>query len=110
MGLPPLMRRPERRRILIMISDGAPSEETTLSLSHYPGNVLEAHLRAVIAEIERRRSVELFAIGIGYAVERLYPHAVRIDDAGGLAAALAEALPRLLAPTGRRRPKISAAA
>ncbi|MGA0533655.1 cobaltochelatase CobT-related protein [Hansschlegelia sp. KR7-227] len=105
-----LMRRPERRRILIMISDGAPSEETTLSLSHYPGNVLEAHLRAVIAEIERRRSVELFAIGIGYDVERLYPHAVRIDDAGGLAAALAEALPRLLAPTGRRRPKISAAA
>ena len=92
-----LLRRPERRRILIMISDGAPSEETTLSLSSHPGNYLEAHLRETIAEIDRRGMVELFAIGIGYDVGRLYPKAVRIDSAEGLAPALAAELPRLLA-------------
>ncbi|MFL1877030.1 cobaltochelatase CobT-related protein [Hansschlegelia beijingensis] len=92
-----LTRRPERRRILIMVSDGAPSEETTLSLSGYPGNYLEAHLRETIAAIDRRGLVELFAIGIGYDIGRLYPRSVRIDSADGLAAALAAELPRLLA-------------
>lgn len=100
-----ILRRPERRKAIIMISDGAPSEETTLSLSHYPGNVLEAHLRSVISKIERDRAAELFAIGIGYEVERLYPASVRIDDASNLAAALTHELPSLLLSKNRPRRK-----
>jgi cobaltochelatase CobT len=74
-----LVRRPEQRRILMVISDGAPVDDSTLSVN--PGNYLEKHLRKVIAEIERAGEVELTAIGIGHDVTRYYRRAVTIVDA-----------------------------
>ncbi|MFN7635304.1 MAG: cobaltochelatase CobT-related protein, partial [Acetobacteraceae bacterium] len=74
-----ISRRPEQRRILMVISDGAPVDDSTLSVN--PGNYLEKHLRRVIAEIERAGDVELTAIGIGHDVTRYYRRAVTIVDA-----------------------------
>ncbi|HET7413705.1 MAG TPA: cobaltochelatase subunit CobT [Pararhizobium sp.] len=88
-----LMGRPEQRRILMMISDGAPVDDSTLSVN--PGNYLERHLRAVIEEIELRSSVELLAIGIGHDVTRYYRRAVTIVDAEELAGAMTEQLAAL---------------
>ncbi|MGB2933432.1 MAG: cobaltochelatase subunit CobT, partial [Methyloceanibacter sp.] len=65
-----LLGRPEQRRILMMISDGAPVDDSTLSVNS--GSYLERHLRQVIEEIETRSSVELLAIGIGHDVTRYY--------------------------------------
>ncbi|HCO90786.1 MAG TPA: cobaltochelatase subunit CobT, partial [Alphaproteobacteria bacterium] len=65
-----LMARPEQRRILMVISDGAPVDDSTLSVN--PGNYLERHLREVIEWIETRSPVELLAIGIGHDVTRYY--------------------------------------
>src|SRR5690606_31002123 len=59
-----LIHRAEQRKILMMISDGAPVDHSTLSVK--PGNYLERHLRAVIEQIESRSPVELLAIGIGH--------------------------------------------
>ena len=88
-----LAARPEQRRILMMISDGAPVDDSTLSVN--PGNYLERHLRAVIEEIETRSSVELLAIGIGHDVTRYYRRAVTIVDAEELAGAMTEQLASL---------------
>jgi len=88
-----LMARPEQRRILMMISDGAPVDDSTLSVN--PGNYLERHLRAVIEEIETRSPVELLAIGIGHDVTRYYRRAVTIVDAEELAGAMTEQLAAL---------------
>ncbi|TPW32122.1 cobaltochelatase subunit CobT [Martelella alba] len=88
-----LMGRPEQRRILMMISDGAPVDDSTLSVN--PGNFLEKHLRAVIEEIETRSPVELLAIGIGHDVTRYYRRAVTIVDADELAGAMTEQLAAL---------------
>ncbi|KZL20332.1 cobaltochelatase subunit CobT [Pseudovibrio sp. WM33] len=85
-----LLARPERRRILMMISDGAPVDDCTLSVN--PGNYLEKHLRSVIAEIENRSPVELIAIGIGHDVTRYYKRAVTIVDAEELAGAMTDQL------------------
>ncbi|TYC53623.1 cobaltochelatase subunit CobT [Rhodobacterales bacterium] len=85
-----LMGRPEQRRILMMISDGAPVDDTTLSVN--PGNYLERHLRYVIEEIETRSPVELIAIGIGHDVTRYYRRAVTIVDAEELAGAMTDQL------------------
>jgi len=74
-----LLYRPEHRRILMVISDGAPVDDSTLSVN--PGNFLERHLRDVIREIEGRDHVELIAIGIGHDVTRYYRRAVTIVDA-----------------------------
>ncbi len=74
-----LLGRPELRRILMVISDGAPVDDATLSAN--PGNYLEKHLRDVIAWIENRSEIELTAIGIGHDVTRYYQHAVTISDA-----------------------------
>ena len=74
-----LVHRPEHRRILMVISDGAPVDDSTLSVN--PGNYLEKHLRTVIHEIESRSLVELIAIGIGHDVTRYYRRAVTIVDA-----------------------------
>jgi cobaltochelatase CobT len=79
--------------ILMMISDGAPVDDSTLSVN--PGNYLERHLRAVIEEIETRSSVELLAIGIGHDVTRYYRRAVTIVDAEELAGAMTEQLAAL---------------
>jgi cobaltochelatase CobT len=99
-----LLGRPEQRRILMMISDGAPVDDSTLSVN--PGNYLERHLRAVIEQIETRSPVELLAIGIGHDVTRYYRRAVTIVDADELAGAMTEQLASLFADetTSRRRP------
>ena len=105
-----LLARPEQRRILMMISDGAPVDDSTLSVN--AGNYLERHLRYVIGEIETRSPVELIAIGIGHDVTRYYKRAVTIVDAEELAGAMTDKLAELFSetarqnvrPTGRQRP------
>ena len=88
-----LLARPEQRKILMMISDGAPVDDSTLSVN--PGNYLERHLRYVIEEIETRSAVELIAIGIGHDVTRYYRRAVTIVDAEELGGAMTEKLAEL---------------
>ncbi len=88
-----LLARREQRKILMMISDGAPVDDSTLSVN--PGNYLERHLRAVIERIETRSPVELLAIGIGHDVTRYYRRAVTIVDADELAGAMTEQLASL---------------
>jgi len=85
--------RHEARRILMVISDGAPVDDSTLSVN--PANYLEKHLRDVIAMIEKRRSAELIAIGIGHDVTRYYQRAVTITDVEQLAGAMTEQLASL---------------
>jgi cobaltochelatase CobT len=92
-----LLARTEQRRILMMISDGAPVDDSTLSVN--PGNYLEKHLRRVIEEIETRSMVELIAIGIGHDVTRYYRRAVTIVDAEELGGAMTEKLAELFEET-----------
>jgi cobaltochelatase CobT len=104
-----LLGRSEQRKILMMISDGAPVDDSTLSVN--PGNYLERHLRWVIEEIETRSPVELIAIGIGHDVTRYYRRAVTIVDAEELGGAITEQLAELFSethdppPTPVRRPR-----
>jgi cobaltochelatase CobT len=88
-----LLARNEQRRILMVISDGAPVDDSTLSVN--PGNYLEKHLRQVIEEIERHSPVELTAIGIGHDVTRYYRRAVTIVDAEQLGGTMLERLAEL---------------
>ena len=88
-----LLARPEQRRILMVISDGAPVDDSTLSVN--PGNYLERHLREVIAWIETYSPVELVAIGIGHDVTRYYNRAVTIVDAEQLGGTMLEKLAEL---------------
>ncbi|MGC6512075.1 MAG: cobaltochelatase subunit CobT [Parvibaculales bacterium] len=88
-----LLARPEQRRILMVISDGAPVDDSTLSVNQ--GNYLERHLRQVIHEIENRSPVELIAIGIGHDVTRYYSRAVTIVDAEQLGGAMTDKLAEL---------------
>lgn len=88
-----LLARPEQRRILMMISDGAPVDDSTLSVN--TSSYLENHLRQVIEEIETRSPVELTAIGIGHDVTRYYRRAVTITDPGELAGAMMDNLVEL---------------
>jgi cobaltochelatase CobT len=85
-----LMARSEQRRILMVISDGAPVDDSTLSVN--AGNYLERHLRQVIHEIEAKSPVEITAIGIGHDVTRYYRRAVTIVDAEQLGGAMTEQL------------------
>ena len=85
-----LIGRPEQRKILMVISDGAPVDDSTLSVN--PGNYLERHLRQVIDYIETRSPVELLAIGIGHDVTRYYRRAVTIVDAEQLGGTMMEKL------------------
>jgi len=99
-----LISRPEHRRILMVISDGAPVDDSTLSVN--PGNYLEKHLREVIREIEARNQVELIAIGIGHDVTRYYRRAVTIVDAEELGGTVMKKLAELFdedSSTGRHR-------
>lgn len=73
-----LLARREERRILMVISDGAPVDDSTLSLNS--GEYLDLHLREVIEAIETRSPVELMAIGIGHDVSRYYRHAITLDE------------------------------
>jgi cobaltochelatase CobT len=88
-----LLARTEQRRILMMISDGAPVDDSTLSVN--PGNYLERHLRQIIHDIETKSPVELIAIGIGHDVTRYYRRAVTIVDAEELGGAMTEKLAEL---------------
>ena len=88
-----LLVRPEHRRILMVISDGAPVDDSTLSVN--PGNYLEKHLREVIRDIETRDQVELIAIGIGHDVTRYYRRAVTIVDAEELGGTMMKKLTEL---------------
>ncbi|MCC7251144.1 cobaltochelatase subunit CobT [Hyphomicrobium sp.] len=97
-----LMARPEQRRILMMISDGAPVDDSTLSVNS--GSYLEQHLRKVIEEIETRSPVELIAIGIGHDVTRYYARAVTISDPSELAGAMTDKLVELFEETPKAMP------
>ena len=88
-----LVARTEQRRILMVISDGAPVDDSTLSVNS--GHYLERHLRRVIAEIEGKSPVELIAIGIGHDVTRYYRRAVTIVDVEQLGGAITEHLAAL---------------
>lgn len=85
-----LLQRAERRRIMVVISDGVPVDDSTLAAN--PGDCLEQHLHAVIEDIERRSPVELVAIGIGHDVSRFYRRALTLVDARELGGALLERL------------------
>ncbi len=108
-----LIGRAEQRRILMIVSDGAPVDDSTLSVN--PGNYLERHLREVIRYIETRSPVELIAIGIGHDVTRYYRRAVTIVDAEQLGGAVMDQLATLFdedapathrpgRPNAKRRP------
>ena len=96
-----MLGRPEQRKILMVISDGAPVDDSTLSVN--PANFLEKHLRDVIAMVERRKAVELIAIGIGHDVTRYYQRAVTITDVEQLAGAMTEQLASLFDSDPRAR-------
>ena len=100
-----LVPRIEARKILMVISDGAPVDDSTLSVN--PANYLEKHLRDVIAMIEKRRQVELLAIGIGHDVTRYYERAVTITDVEQLAGAMTEQLAALFESDPRQRKRLA---
>jgi cobaltochelatase CobT len=95
-----LIGRAEARRILLVISDGAPVDDSTLSVNS--GHYLERHLREVITEIEAKSPVQLIAIGIGHDVTRYYKNAVTIVDVEQLAGAMVEQLADLFDEEVRR--------
>ncbi len=101
-----LLTRPEQRRILMVISDGAPVDDSTLSAN--PSHYLEKHLRDVIHMVESQKRVQLVAIGIGHDVTRYYRRAVTITDAEQLGGAITDQLADLFdtkmdTPKGRKR-------
>lgn len=99
-----VQNRPEARKILMVISDGAPVDDSTLSVN--PANYLEKHLRDVIDMVERKRIVELIAIGIGHDVTRYYERAVTITDVEQLAGAMTEQLASLFDQDPRLRARV----
>ncbi len=90
-----LQQRPEARKVLMMISDGAPIDDSTLSTN--PGRFLEKHLRKVVDHIERQDDTELVAIGIGHDVGQYYSRAATIHDVSQLADAMTNQLVELFA-------------
>ncbi|MEO0655589.1 MAG: cobaltochelatase subunit CobT, partial [Pseudomonadota bacterium] len=96
--------RAEARKIMMVISDGAPVDDSTLSVN--PANYLEKHLRDVIAMVERKKLVELIAIGIGHDVTRYYDRAVTITDVEQLAGAMTEQLAGLFDSDPRARARM----
>ncbi|MBN7785770.1 cobaltochelatase subunit CobT [Ponticoccus gilvus] len=99
-----MVGRSEARKILMVISDGAPVDDSTLSVN--PANYLEKHLRDVIAMVEKRKQVELLAIGIGHDVTRYYDRAVTITDVEQLAGAMTEQLASLFDSDPRKRAQV----
>ena len=96
-----LLARSEQRRILIVISDGVPLDEATLSAN--PGSYLEQHLRNVVDWIQTRSPIELLAIGIGHDVTDFYQRAVAIENAEQLGGAMMSQLAALFAERGGRK-------
>jgi cobaltochelatase CobT len=90
-----LLARPEQRRILMVISDGAPVDDSTLSVN--AGSYLDIHLREVIGLVEKKMPIELLAIGIGHDVTRYYKRAVTISDIDRLGETMIEQLSQLFA-------------
>lgn len=99
-----MVARPEARKVLMVISDGAPVDDSTLSVN--PANYLEKHLRDVIEMVEKRKAVELIAIGIGHDVTRYYDRAVTITDVEQLAGAMTEQLASLFDSDPRKRARV----
>ncbi|MBB5722822.1 cobaltochelatase CobT [Loktanella ponticola] len=99
-----MQARHEQRKILMVISDGAPVDDSTLSVN--PANYLEKHLRDVIAMVEKRKEVELIAVGIGHDVTRYYERAVTITDVEQLAGAMTEQLASLFDSDPRKRARV----
>ncbi|MEL6913335.1 MAG: cobaltochelatase subunit CobT [Pseudomonadota bacterium] len=99
-----MVNRAEARKILMVISDGAPVDDSTLSVN--PANYLEKHLRDVIAMVEKKKMVELIAIGIGHDVTRYYDRAVTITDVEQLAGAMTEQLASLFDSDPRARARV----
>ena len=85
--------KPERKKILIVISDGAPVDDSTLSANN--SNILDDHLKNVIEKLENDSSIQLFAIGIGHDVSKYYKEAFTIDDVSMLAEVLVDNLVKL---------------
>ncbi len=98
-----LLQRTEQRRILMMISDGAPIDDSTLSTN--PGRFLEKHLRHVIAQIERQDEVELVAVGIGHDVRQYYAKATTIHDVSQLADVMSSQLVELFSTSRSGQPR-----
>ena len=99
-----IANRSEQRKVLMVISDGAPVDDSTLSVN--PTNYLEKHLRDVIAMVEKRKQVELAAIGIGHDVTRYYDRAITITDVEQLAGAMTEQLASLFDDDPRKRARV----
>ncbi len=99
-----MLARHEQRKILMVISDGAPVDDSTLSVN--PANYLEKHLRDVIAMVEKQKAVELIAVGIGHDVTRYYERAVTITDVEQLAGAMTEQLASLFDADPRKRARV----
>ncbi len=95
-----LLGRPEQRKVLMVISDGAPVDDSTLSVNS--GHYLERHLRQVIADVEAKSPIELIAIGIGHDVTRYYRRAVTILDVEQLGGTMVEKLAELFDEEPRR--------
>jgi cobaltochelatase CobT len=89
-----LLARPERRRILIVVSDGTPMDEATSAANGF--DYLDGHLAAVVRHIETRSQVKLAAVGIGHDVSQFYANATRISKADDLGPALTTKLLSLL--------------
>jgi len=102
-----LQKRPEKRKIIMMISDGAPVDDSTLSANH--SSYLENDLHRVIAAIEKRKDVELTAIGIGHDVGRYYDQAITIVDANDLPSVMTNELAQLFDTNNRRNDSRQAA-
>ncbi len=77
-----LTKRLEKKKILIVISDGAPVDDSTLSLN-YP-DILDNHLKEIVERIEKKKKIQLLAIGIGHDVSKYYKNAFVIDDVKNL--------------------------
>ena len=77
-----IRKRKEERKIIMVISDGAPVDDSTLSVNS--GDYLEKHLKQIVKLIEDKSDVEIIAIGIGHDVQRYYKHAIKINDVNEL--------------------------
>ncbi|MCF6274766.1 MAG: cobaltochelatase subunit CobT, partial [Robiginitomaculum sp.] len=97
----PLNARPEQRKILMVISDGAPVDDATQSRNK--SGILEQHLHQVIDKLENRSGIELIAIGINHDVTRWYKRAVTITDVEELGGVMTEKLAELFAEAPKRR-------
>ena len=85
-----LLSKEEKKKIMIVISDGAPVDDSTLSANN--SNILESHLSEIVSEIESKKKIDLLAIGIGHDVSKYYKRAFTIDDVSKLAEIMLERL------------------